>query len=223
MKNLKVLLADDHNIVRKGLRALLEKETGIEIIYEAENGYEVLEYLSKELPNLIIMDLSMPRLNGIYTTEKIKIKYPSVKVLILSRHEAKEYVLSAIGVGADGYLVKKSAPEELITAIKAIVDGDMYLSPAVSKIILKRLSIKGKYFTKSGELTGRENEIFQLLAEGYETKEIAEMLFISVDTASSHRKNLMKKLNVKNIAELTKLAIKEGIVEMDLLEHNNSH
>ncbi len=222
MKNLKVLLADDHTIVRKGLRSLLEQESGIEVIHEAENGYEVLEFLTKELPDLIIMDLSMPKLNGIYTTEKIKLKYPSVKILILSRHEAKEYVLSAISVGADGYLVKKSAPEELISAIKAIVKGDMYMSPAVSKVIIKRLSQNGKMFRQSKELTGRENEIFQLLAEGYETKQIAEMLFISIDTASSHRKNLMKKLKVKNIAELTKLAIKEGIVELDTQEHPNS-
>jgi len=216
MKKNKIILADDHIIVREGIRVLLEEDEINEVVYEASNGLEVLDYLKKNQPDMIIMDLSMPKLNGIFTTKRIKKIYPYIKVLILSRHDAKEYILEAIKAGTDGYVVKKSASNELMTAVRNIFNGGMYFSPSISKVIIKKLITQNISDKDQKQLTGRENEIYQLLAEGYSSKEIAKSLFISIETVFTHRKNIMRKLNVKNITQLTKHAIKTGVVELNV-------
>lgn len=216
MKKNKIILAEDHIIVREGIKVLLEEDEINEVIFEASNGLEVLDYLKKEQPDMIIMDLSMPKLNGIFTTERVKKKYPYLKVLILSRHDAKEYILEAIKVGADGYVVKKSASQELMTAVRALAKGNMFLSPSLSKVIIKKLISQDQIYNKQKKLTARENEIYQLLAEGHSSKEIAKSLFISIETVATHRKKIMKKLDVNNITQLTKHAIKTGVVELNV-------
>ena len=216
MKKNRIILADDHLIVREGIKVLLEEDKTNEIVFEASNGLEVLDYLKKEQPDMIIMDISMPKLNGIFTTERVKNKYPSVKILILSRHDAEEYIWEAVIAGADGYLVKSAASKELHIAVREIIKGNKYHSPSLSKGIIKKIISHDQPDKKKKKLTNREKEIYQLLAEGLTTKKIAMALFISIETVRTHRKNIMKKLNVKDIAALTKQAIKSGVIELNI-------
>ena len=216
MKINKVILADDHPIVREGIKLILQKNSITEVVFEASNGLEVLDYLENDKADMIVMDLSMPKLNGIFTTEQVKKKYPSIKILILSRHDAEQYILETVKAGADGYVLKRSASEELQTAISEISKGNMYLSPSLSRPFVNKLLSQYNPTREQKNLTHRENEIYQLLAEGYTTKEIAKSLFISTETVSTHRKRVMKKLNVNSISQLTKLAIQSGIIELNI-------
>lgn len=212
-----LILAEDHAIVRKGLKMILEEAGDIEIIAEVSDGLEAVKKVEELSPDLIIIDISMPNLNGIQATRQIKRKNPNTRILILSRHKNDEYVLQSIRAGADGYLIKNSAPSKLINAVYSVYNNKGYLSPCISKIIID------DYFNKpeksSGEdkqslLSEREYEVLQLLVEGQSTKGIANKLFISVNTVATHREHIFDKLNLKNIVELTLFAVKKGIIDL---------
>mgnify|MGYP006306457479 CR=1 FL=1 len=216
MSSIKILLADDHEIVRKGLKSLIESELGLEVIGEASTGKKVIELARQKHPDVIVMDISMPRLNGFEATRRIVNDCPEVKILILTVHDDKEYIFRSLEAGASGYLIKKTAPENLIEAIRAIHGGGAYLGTSITEAVVKKFR-EGRKPSEStvslGKLTGREREILQLIAEGNSTKEISDMLYISTNTVSTHRKNLMEKLDLHNVAQLTKFAITKGLVE----------
>jgi two-component system response regulator NreC len=215
---IKLILAEDHVIVRKGLKLILEEVGDIEIIAEVSDGLEAVKKVGELSPDIIIIDISMPNLNGIQATRQIKRKNPDTRILILSRHKNDEYVLQSIRAGADGYLIKNSAPSELLNAIYSVYNNKGYLSPSISKIIID------DYFDKSEISSGkdvqsllseREYEVLQLLVEGHSTKDIAKKLFISINTVATHREHIFDKLNLKNIVELTLYAVKKGIIVLD--------
>ena len=214
---IRIILADDHQIVRQGLRILLEAETDMEIIAEADNGRKVLKLAQDLLPDIIIMDLSMPELNGIEATRQILSGAPDVKVIALSMHSDSLFVLNMIKAGALGYLLKDCALEELVKAIRAVVDHKTYLSPGVSDIVIRDF-VTGWQTTNSSAfsvLSPREREILQMIAEGHCTKDIGSRLNISVKTVESTRRRIGIKLGVTSIAELTKAAIAEGLTSAD--------
>ena len=210
-----LILAEDHVIVRKGLKMILEEAGDIEIIAEVSDGLEAVKKVEELSPDLIIIDISMPNLNGIQATRQIKRKNPNTRILILSRHKNDEYVLRSIRAGADGYLIKNSAPSELINAVYSVYNDKGYLSPSISKIIINDYFNKPENFSgedKQSLLSEREDEVLQLLVEGHSTKDIAKKLFISVNTVATHREHIFDKLNLKNIVELTLFAVKKGII-----------
>ena len=216
MSKIQVLLADDHPIVRKGLRALLEGEAGIEVIGEAEDGREAVQKTQELLPDVVLMDLSMPALSGLEATRQIKKRFPEVKVLVLTRHANEEYVFQILRAGASGYVVKKAAPTELMLAIKAVYQGDSFLSPAISRPVIEEYIRKAEAMTEDryDRLTDREREVLQLIAEGHSSREIAELLHISEKTVRSHRANLIDKLDIHSTAELTQYAMRKGVVSL---------
>ena len=210
---IKIFLADDHTIVRQGLAKLLEAEPNFEVIGEAEDGREAVNRVQKLLPDVVIMDIAMPMLNGIEATRQIKKMLPQIKIIILSMHSHDRYISELIGLGASGYLLKECAFEELVRAINTVMSKKKYLSPGISDILIdeyvkKTTTDKPTIYSK---LTPREREILQLIAEGKNTKEIARYLFISVKTVETHRRHIKKKLKVESVAELTKIAIREGL------------
>jgi len=215
MDNIDVLVADDHTIVRKGLVSLLKDEKRVDKVLEAKDGKDALNCYQSHEPDIAIIDLSMPNLNGIEATRRIMREYPQAKILILTVHSEKEYIAQMLEAGASGYIIKKSAPSELIEAIDTIMKGEVYLSPSISKVVVKEYFQKNKFNLDKDlyeELTDREREILQLIAEGNTTEEISSKLYISKNTVATHRRNIMKKLDLHNIAELTKYAIQHGIV-----------
>lgn len=215
-----LILADDHAIVRKGLKMILEEAGDIEIVAEVSDGLEAVKKVAELSPDLIIIDISMPNLNGIQATRQIKRKNPNTRILILSRHKNDEYVLQSIRAGADGYLIKNSAPSELINAVYSVYNDKGYLSPFISKIIIDDYFSKPEKSSGKDEqslLSEREHEVLQLLVEGRSTKDIANKLFISVNTVATHREHIFDKLNLKNIVELTLYAVKTGIIDLDEL------
>jgi len=213
---IKVLLADDHKIFRDGLRTLIEKE-GMEVVGEAENGRKAIKQTEKLVPNVIVMDVSMPDMNGIEATRKIIAGAPGVKVIALSMHSDRRFVLGMLEAGASGYLLKDCAFGELATAINQVLTGNTYLSPQIADVVVKGYLNKGADAAASGGavLTSREREILQLIAEGLTAKEIAAHVFLSIKTIETHRRNIMQKLNMKSTADLTKYAIREGLVSLD--------
>lgn len=217
MKPIRVLLAEDHTIVRKGLCALLVDEPNIEVIAEAEDGREAVQMAQQLLPDVVLMDFSMPGLNGLEATRQIKRWVPEVKVLVLTRHTDEEYVSQVLRAGASGYLVKKAAPAELVSAIRAVSGGDSFLSPAISRTVIEGYVRQAEATVKDSyeQLTNREREVLQLIAEGHSSREIAEQLYISENTARTHRANLMDKLDLHSTAELTQYAIRKGLVCLD--------
>lgn len=213
----RIILADDHGIMREGLRALLEKQPGIEVIAEAENGRTTVE-LSRELkPDVVIIDISMPDLNGIEATRQIIAESPGVKVIALSMHSDRKFVREMLSAGASGYMLKDSAFEELDKAISTVNDNQTYLSPGVADTVVK--DYLGKIVTDNSAasiaLTNREREVLQLFAEGKTTKQIASLLCVSIKTIETHRKQIMDKLGLNSIAELTKYAIREGLTSLE--------
>ncbi|MCL5036078.1 MAG: response regulator transcription factor [Chloroflexi bacterium] len=210
---IRIILADDHEIIREGLKALLEKQHDMEVVGEAEDGRTTVR-LTKELkPDVVIMDITMPDLNGIEATRKIMSEIPNVKVVALSVHSDKRFVMEMFKAGASGYLPKDCAFSELAVAVRAVVAGQSYLSPKVADIVIKdyvsnRTKSEPSVFSM---LTNREREVLQLLAEGNTTKEIASLLNISDKTVETHRRQVMNKLDIHNVAELTKYAIREGL------------
>ena len=215
---IRIMLADDHQIVRQGLRGLLEAEPDMEIIAEADNGRNVLKLAQELLPDVIIMDLSMPELNGIEATRQILSGAPDVKVIALSMHSDSLFVLNMIKAGALGYLLKDCALEELVKAIRAVFDHKTYLSPGVSDIVIRDF-VTGWQTTNASVfsvLSPREREVLQLMAEGRSTNQIAEGLYISVKTVEAHRKKIMTKLGIHSLAELTKYAIRQGLTSLEI-------
>ena len=213
----RIILADDHGIMREGLRALLEKQPGIEVIAEAENGRTTVE-LSRELkPDVVIIDIAMPDLNGIEATRQIVAESPGVKVIALSMHSDRKFVREMLSAGASGYMLKDSAFEELDKAISTVNDNQTYLSPGIADTVVK--DYLGKIVTDNSAasiaLTKREREVLQLFAEGKTTKQIASLLFVSIKTIETHRKQIMDKLGLNSIAELTKYAIREGLTSLE--------
>ena len=214
---IRVLLADDHNIFRDGLRTLIEKEAGMEVVGEAENGRKAIALAEKLLPNVIIMDVSMPDMNGIEATRKIVSAIPDVKVIALSMHSDRRFVLGMLEAGASGYLLKDCAFAELAGAIRQVVTGNTYLSPKIADVVVKGYLHKMMESSPAAVdlMTSREREILQLLAEGLTAKEIAAHVYLSIKTVETHRRNIMQKLNMRSVAELTKYAIREGLVALD--------
>ena len=213
----KIILADDHRIMREGLRALLEREAGIEVIAEAENGRTTVE-LSRELnPDVVVIDIGMPDLNGIDATRQIVSESPTVKVIALSMHSDRKFVREMLSAGASGYLLKDSAFEELGTALATVINNQTYLSPKIADTVVK--DYLGKIETKASKvspaLTKREREVLQLIAEGKTTKDIASQLYVSIKTIETHRKQIMDKVGLNSVAELTKYAIREGLTSLE--------
>lgn len=219
MDKTRVLLAEDHTIVRKGLRSLLDKETGIEVVGEAEDGREAIVKAEELHPDVVVMDIAMPGLNGLEATRQIKKRFSDMKIIILTMHANEEYILQSLKAGASGYLVKKAAPAELISAINAVHKGNSFLSPSISRTVIDEYIRRSKEISEGEEgfeqLTVREREVLQLIAEGRKTREIAELLYISIKTVETHRAHIMNKLDIHSTAELTRYAIRKGIISSD--------
>jgi len=214
----RIVIAEDHTILREGLRSLLSSNPNFEIVGEAGDGREAIRCAEKFKPDLILTDLSMPRMNGMEAIKEIKRESPASKVLVLTVHRAEEYILAAFRAGADGYLLKDSTHSELVMAVKKVLGGQHYISPEISDKVIEGY-LEGKKTLKSRTswetLTQREREILKLIAEGYKNKQIADDLCISVKTVEKHRANLMEKLDLHNIQALTTFAIERGIVSRE--------
>jgi len=216
MERITVLVADDHEIVRKGIVALLASEEDIEVIGEARDGHEALSLAETSQPDVVVMDLSMPGLNGIEATRLIKKRVPATEVLALSMYDDEQYVHRVLTAKAKGYLVKDTAVQELVSAIRAVSQGKAYLSPSISKLVLEHyVSPNRKPEEKTELLSPREKEVLQLIAEGYTTNEIAKKLFLAPKTIGNHRSNIMSKLDIHDVAGLTRYAIHNAIISDD--------
>lgn len=217
MGKIKVLVADDHTILRQGIKALLDNQEGIEVIGEAKDGREALAIIEETLPDVILMDIAMPGLNGLEATRRIKKKFPRMKVLVLTMYTNEEYIFQILNAGANGYLVKETAFQDLISAIKAVYKNEAFMSPSISKKVINSYIKKAQDDEeKTCEiLTTREREILQLIAEGNSSKKIAELLFISPKTVETHRTHIMDKLNIHNRTGLIKYAIRKGMVDVE--------
>jgi DNA-binding NarL/FixJ family response regulator len=215
MRNVRILLADDHNILRQGLRLLLEREPGFEVIGEAADGREAVERAEATKPDVAVLDIAMPNMSGIEAAQRISTLLPHAGIIILSMHSDEGYVLRVLKAGAKGYLLKDSAENDLIEAIKAVSKGKAFFSPEISKILAEDYVREAK---KRGAedsyelLTSREREILHLLAEGKSNKDIATLLNLSLYTVETHRRNLQDKLNLHSIAELILYAVRKGII-----------
>lgn len=215
--SIKILIADDHKLMREGLRSLLDSQPDMKVIAEAGNGLDAIDATQLHKPDIVIMDINMPGLNGIDATKQLLKFNPDVKVLGLSVHCDQQFVIEMLNSGASGYLLKDCALDELALAIRTIVGGSSYLSPAVTGTVLN------KYLDKSDRgkvgmlhsLTSREREVLQMIAEGKKTKEIADLLNISIKTVETHRSRMMNKLDIHSIADLTKFALREGLTSLD--------
>ena len=213
---LRILLADDHALVRAGIRSLLQEMAGIEVVAEAGDGLEAVRLTALHQPDLVLMDVAMKNANGLEATLEIRRQFPAVKVLILSMYTNEEYVVQALRAGASGYMVKDSAPLELELAINAIKAGDTYLSPPVSRQVVESYMQRvGGEVTPAEPLTPRQREVLQFIAEGKSTKEVAYQLKLSVKTVETHRRQIMERLNVHDIPGLVRYAIKAGLVNLD--------
>jgi DNA-binding NarL/FixJ family response regulator len=221
MKSITVLLAEDHAIVRQGLRKLLEAENDIQVIGEAATGRQAVEIARKLLPDVVVMDIAMPLLNGLEATRQILRVLPNTKVLILSAHSDHAYVEQVTSFGATGYLVKQASAQFLAQAIRAVRQGKTFYSPSISKEMSNRLESSpdpaGRLKKRGESLTSREIEVLQLIAEGSANKQVAAELGISVKTVEKHRQTLMEKLNIHDTAGLTRFAIGTGIIENEVL------
>ena len=215
MSSIRVLLADDHTLVRKGLCSLLEGQAEIEVVGEAQDGREALQKCEQLHPDVLLIDIAMPGLNGIEAIRQIKQRFPEVHALVLTMHDDQEYIRRVLQAGALGYVVKQAAPTDLLLAIRAVYRGDRYLSPAIANKVLQD-SIQGNEVWDEtdcyDQLTPRQREVLQLIAEGHTTREMAVRLKISVKTVETHRANLMDKLDIYSTAELTQYAIQQGII-----------
>ena len=215
MTKIRVLVTDDHAIVRDGICALLALTGDIEAVGEAINGREALEMVRKVAPDVVLMDIAMPLMDGLEATRRIHKEFPQAKVIVLTQYEDREYVLPVIEAGASGFISKTAASSELTSAIRSVYRGDSFLSPSVARLLVedyREMAKAGKSRDVSEQLTGREREILKLLAEGHSTHEIAQLLVISPKTVERHKTNLMAKLDIHNRLDLFKYALRKGII-----------
>jgi len=216
MRKISVLLVDDHNVVRQGLRALLSAEEDMEVVGEAENGRQAVTQAKKAMPDVVVMDIAMPLLNGLEATRQILKMLPSTKVLVLTSYGDDECVSQLMDAGACGYLIKQTAANDLLRAIREVQRGNAFFSPAIAKRLrdqCREAFTTGQPPRKTGDLTSRESEVLQLIAEGFSNKQIASELNISIKTVEKHRQQVMNKLNIHDVAGLTRYAISKGTVE----------
>jgi two-component system response regulator NreC len=216
--NIRVLIADDHKIMLAGLRSLLEKQTDIEVVAEAENGRKAVQKAQETKPDIVVMDVSMPDLNGIEATTQIIESVPETRVVALSMHSDKRFVMGMLRAGASGYLLKDCASQELANAIHQVAGGKKYLSPEITGVVIDDYLLGGSSddgATAASQLSAREREVLQLIAEGWSTKQIATHLYVSIKTIETHRRQIMKKLDLHTIADLTKYAIREGLTSIE--------
>jgi DNA-binding NarL/FixJ family response regulator len=206
----RVLIADDHGIVRSGLRLLLERQPDIEVVAEAADGAEARELAVRERPDLAILDVKMPKLTGLQATREIKRQAPEVSVLILSMHDDERYLFEALKAGASGYVLKAQADTDLLAAIRAVERGEPFLTPEAQRTLIKDVLARG---SSGEELTPREEEIVKLVAEAHTTKQIAALLHLSEKTVENHRANAMRKLGMRDRVELVRYAIRRGLIE----------
>jgi DNA-binding NarL/FixJ family response regulator len=211
----RIVIAEDHTILREGLKALLRAEPDLEVVGEAADGLEAIKSVEKHQPDLVLMDLSMPKMNGLEAIRDLKRRMPATRIVALTVHKSDEYVLATLEAGADAYVLKEATHSELMIAVTNVLSGKRYLSPGVSQQVIEGY-LKGKRDSKKdlayGRLTKREREVLKLIAEGYRNREVADYLCISSKTVEKHRANLMKKLDLHNAAALTGFAIEKGLV-----------
>jgi DNA-binding NarL/FixJ family response regulator len=217
MKKISVLLVDDHTVIRQGLRALLSAEEDLEVIGEAENGRQAVALARKTPPDVVVMDVAMPLLNGLEATRQILKNTPQSKVLVLTSYGDDDCVAQMMKAGATGYLIKQTAANDLLKAIREVHRGNAFFSPSIAKRLRDQcrevFSTGGHSTRKNGELTSREAEVLQLIAEGFSNKQIASQLTISIKTVEKHRQQVMNKLNIHDVAGLTRYAISKGVIE----------
>lgn len=219
---IKILLADDHRIIREGIFSMLKKVDGFKVVGMADNGREAVQLTRKHFPDIVVMDISMPWLNGIEATRIIKSEFPTVDVIALSVHCEKRFIIGMLRAGATGYLIKNCIFEELTEAIQSVYAGEIFLGATISDVVardyISLITVKDE--GSISQLTSREREVLQLIAEGNRTREIAEVLSLSIKTIETHRRRIMKKLSLSTVADLTRFAIREGLVALD--SPNNS-
>jgi len=228
MGNIRVLLVDDHAILREGIRYLLSASGQVDVVGEAEDGLQAVEMVEKLKPDAVLMDIAMPRMNGIEATAELKKRHPNLPILILSMYDSEEYVLPILKAGASGYVLKRAAAQELVSALKAVVAGQVILHPDVARTVMESIHESGSpgpaahpaqkepgMHPQLEQLTDREREVLTLIAQGLTNQQIAEKLFISIKTVQAHRANLMEKLDLHDAVELTKFAIKTGLVPLE--------
>lgn len=216
--SIRVLIADDHKIMLAGLRSLLEKQTDFEVVGEADNGRKAVQMAQEKTPDVVVMDVSMPDLNGIEATMQIIESLPKTRVIALSMHSDKRFVMGMLRAGASGYLLKDCASQELANAIVQVAGGKKYLSPEITGVVIDDFLLGGsseEVTTAASPLSPREREVLQLIAEGWSTKQIASHLYVSIKTIETHRRQIMKKLDLHAIADLTKYAIREGLTSIE--------
>jgi len=215
-KQYRIAIAEDHTILREGLRAMLSAEPDFDVVCEAEDGRDAIRCIEKYHPDLVLMDLSMPRMNGLEAIKETKKRSPNTKIVALTVHKTEEYILATLQAGTDGYVLKETTHSELVAALRHVLSGKRYLSPGISETVIEGyLEEKRAIKPKSAwdTLTKREREILKLIAEGYKNKEIADYLYVSLKTVEKHRTNLMKKLDIHNVASLTTFAMEKGLVD----------
>jgi two-component system response regulator NreC len=214
MSKIRLLLVDDHQIVRAGLRLLFQAEKDMEIIGEVGSGDEAIQAVKELMPDVVVMDVIMPGMGGIEATRKIKAAWPDTAVLALTMHEDEQYFFEMLNAGASGYVPKRAAPDDLVSAIRVVSQGNVFLHSALASFLMKEILSKEKQEASTAveELTPREQEVLTYIAEGYTNREIAEALIISVKTVDRHRENIMHKLNMHNRVELVKYAIEKGLI-----------
>ena len=218
MTNIRILLADDHAVVRSGLRMLLEAQPDFEIVGEAETGTEAVAMVDELHPDAVLMDIQMPDLNGIEATKIIKEKSPETAVLALTMHEDDHYFFEMLHAGASGYVLKRAAPDEVVQAIRTVCRGEVFLHPTMAKRLVTdyiNRADKNESEKAYSNLTPREQEVLTLIAEGYSNAEIANDLYISIKTVDRHRENIMRKLNMHSRIDLVKYAIRTGLIDLD--------
>ena len=215
--SIRIVIADDHQIVRQGLKLLLEKESDMEVVGEAEDGRSTVTLTRELTPDVVVMDVKMPEMNGIEASHRILSEFPDVKVIALSMYSDRRFVIDMLKAGAQGYLLKDCAFEELAQAIRLVITSKTYLSPGIAEIVVKDYVTLDSRANQSvfAALTPREREVLQLIAEGKRTSQIAELLHIGIKTVDTHRQQIMHKLKTRSVAELTKFAIREGLITLD--------